>query len=173
MEVTPERTCQVATITGQDRPGILDDVCTVIERSSGHVLDIRSSDVAGCFAMLVLYECAETAAPAIAAQLAELASVSSMRVDIHPAESCPDRQTHLYRLVASGPDHVGVLRRLSHLLRVLHINVEHIDTRREPDAKTTMTLTLGVPKNCPLTKLREFVAQLFSAHEMDWDLKTV
>ncbi|HEX8341963.1 MAG TPA: ACT domain-containing protein [Tepidisphaeraceae bacterium] len=168
-----ETTRQVATITGHDRPGIIDDVCTVIDRNSGRVLDLRSSDVAGCFAMLALYECAATAGPAIEAQLGELASVSSMGVSIHAAEPCDGRGTHLYRLVASGVDHVGVLRRLSHLLRVLSINIEQIDTRSDSDAKTTMTLTLSVPRNTPLTKLREFVGQLLASHQMDWELKSI
>jgi glycine cleavage system regulatory protein len=163
----------VATISGHDRPGILDDVCTVVERNSGKVLDLRSADVGGQFAMLVLYESAETAQPAIAHQLRELASVSSMQLVIEPAIPCNERHVNFYRLVACGTDHVGVLRKLSHLLRVLSINVEQIDTRRESDSKTAMTLTLGVPRDCPLTKLREFVGQLLSAHKMDWDLKTV
>ena len=164
---------QVATIIGCDRPGILDDVCTVVERNSGRVVDIRSTDCAGQFAMLALYESAESAQPAIALQLGELASVSSMHLSISEAIDGEAKPINLYRLVAAGGDHVGVLRQLSHLLRVLSINVDQIDTRRETADRTAITLLLEVPRDCPLTKLREFVGQLLSAHKMEWELKTV
>ena len=45
--------------------GILDDVCGVIQRNSGHITDLRSVDVAGHFAMLVLVRITAAAEQAI------------------------------------------------------------------------------------------------------------
>jgi glycine cleavage system regulatory protein len=170
---TMTKALHVATITGQDRPGILDDVCTVVERNSGQVLDLRATDIGGHFAMLALFACAETAHPAIVFQLREMTSVSSLQLVVEPASPCCGSGMSIYRLTACGADHVGVLRKLSHLLRVLSINVEQIDTRTESETKTTITILLRVPRGCPLTKLREFVSQLLTAHHMEWDLKPV
>jgi glycine cleavage system transcriptional repressor len=161
-------------ITGEDRPGILDDVCGVIQRNSGHITDLRSVDVAGHFAMLVLVRITATAEQAMEHQLAELASYSGLRIAVKPANTDTERtSTHLYKLTACGREHVGVLKKMSHLLRVLSVNIEHIETHSEPDGSTTMTLVLGVPRDCPVTKLKEFIGQLLSTSKMSWDLTTV
>lgn len=164
----------VVTITGEDRPGILDDVCGVIQRNSGHIVDLRSVDVAGYFAMLIVVCMPTMAEQAMNHQLAELASYSGLKISVKPIDpnSEPPRG-HFYRLTACGKEHVGVLKKLSHLLRVLSINIEHIQTHSEPDGSTTMTLVLNVPRECPVTKLKEFVAQLLSNSEMSWDLTTI
>jgi glycine cleavage system transcriptional repressor len=163
----------IVIITGEDRPGILDDVCGVIQRNSGHIVDLRSVDVGGYFAMLVLMTLSATSEQALEHQLTELASYSGLRVSMKPALDTGARPIHMYRLVASGREHVGVLKKLSHLLRVLSVNIEHIETHSEPDGSTTMTLHLGVPRECPVSKLREFLAQLLSTSEMAWDLTTM
>jgi glycine cleavage system transcriptional repressor len=162
-------------ITGEDRPGILDDVCGVIQRNSGQITDLRSVDVGGHFAMLVLVRIHAGAEQAMEHQLAELASYSGLRISVRPAveTEASGRPTHLYKLTACGREHVGVLKKLSHLLRVLSVNVEQIETHSEPDGSTTMTLVLGVRKDCPVTKLREFVGQLLGTSQMSWDLTTV
>ncbi len=160
-------------ITGEDRPGILDDVCGVIQRNSGHIVDLRSVDVAGSFAMLVLVRIGSSSEQAMEHQLTELASYSGLRITVKPAADVETRSKHLYKLVACGPEHVGVLKKLSHLLRVLSVNVENIETHSERDGNTTMTLVLGVPRECPVTKLKEFVDQLLSTSKMSWDLTTL
>lgn len=166
MEGTP----WIVIITGEDRPGILDDVCGVIQRNSGHILDLRSIDVGGHFAMLVMVRLPSTSEQSLDHQLTELASYSGLRVTMKPALESGTRPIHLYRLTACGKEHVGVLKKLSHLLRVLSINIEHIETHSQPDGSTTMTLALGVPRECPVSKLREFVEQLLGPSNMSWDL---
>ena len=163
----------VAIISGQDRPGILDDVCTIVERNSGRVLDLHSTYAAGYFAMLAVYESADSAAPAVEAQLQDMTSVSSLELNICPADAVEKSATRPYRLIAHGEDHVGVLRKLSHLLRVLSISVEQIETHSDAEGPPALVLTLGVSRDCPLSKLREFVGQLLSAHKMDWEIKSV
>jgi glycine cleavage system regulatory protein len=124
--------------------------------------------------MLVLVRITSTAEQAMEHQLAELASYSGLRIVVKPASvESVQRSSHLYKLTACGREHVGVLKKLSHLLRVLSINVEHIETHSEPDGSTTMTLVLGVPRDCPVTKVKEFIGQLLSTSKMSWDLATV
>lgn len=163
----------LVTITGEDRPGILDDVCGVIQRNSGAIVDLRSIDVGGHFAMLILVRINSSAEQAMEHQLTELASYSGLRISVKPAQETERNAVHFYKLVACGREHVSVLKRLSHLLRVLSVNVENIETHSEADGSTTMTLTLGVPRDCPVTKLREFVDQLLGPSKMVWDLTTI
>ncbi|GIW76142.1 MAG: hypothetical protein KatS3mg104_1205 [Phycisphaerae bacterium] len=164
----------ILTITGEDRPGILDDVCGVIQRNSGHIVDLRSVDVSGYFAMLIVVRIPTMAEQAMNHQLTELASYSGLKISIKPIDPQTEPvRGHFYRLVACGKEHMGVLKKLSHLLRVLSINIEHIETHVEPEGSTTMTLILNVPRECPVTKLKEFVAQLLSNSHMSWDLTTV
>ncbi len=160
-------------ITGEDRPGILDDLCGVIQRNSGAIVDLRSIDVAGHFAMLILVRISSSAEQAMEHQLTELASYSALRISVKPAHETERSAYHFYKLVACGREHVSVLKRLSHLLRVLSVNVENIETHSEVDGNTTMTLTLGVPRDCPVTKLREFIDQLLGPSKMVWDLTAI
>lgn len=160
----------IVIINGEDRPGILDDVCGVIQRNSGHILDLRSVDVGGHFAMLVMVRIPATSEQSLDHQLGELASYSGLRVAMKPALETGTRPIHLYRLTVCGKEHVGVLKKLSHLLRVLSINIEHIESHTQEDGGATMMFALGVPRECPVSKLREFVAQLLGPSNMSWDL---
>jgi glycine cleavage system regulatory protein len=164
---------QVVIIAGEDRPGILDDVCGVIQRNSGVIVNIRSIDIAGQFSMIVQVKVREGARAALEHQLGELAGYSGLFVRMKPADPSAQQSNHLFRLVACGREDVGVLKKLSHLLRVLSINIEHVDTHSEPDGSTTMSLVMAVPRECPVTKLREFVGQLLCTMEMKWELTSV
>ncbi|MBC7785402.1 MAG: hypothetical protein H7144_16335 [Burkholderiales bacterium] len=160
----------IITIAGEDRPGILDDVCGVIQRNSGHVDDLRSVDVGGHFAMLVRVRIDSGSEQAMEHQLAELASYSGLRVTVVPAINSDDPRSHIYRLTASGKEHVGALKKLSHLLRVLSVNIDSVETHSEADGSTTMALVLGIPREMPVSKLKEFLAQLLGNSDMTWDL---
>ena len=158
----------IIIVTGEDRPGVLDDVCGVIQRNSGTIQVIRSVDSGGQFAMLYGVAIAASATEALCHQLDEFAGYSGLSVVCRPAAD--SRPVHQYRFVARGDDHTGVLKKISHLLRVLSINVEEIQTQVEPDNRVTMTLLLGVPRECPVTKVKEFFAQLLGPIDMTWEL---
>jgi predicted amino acid-binding ACT domain protein len=162
---------QVISICGDDRPGILDDVCSVIQRNSGRITDLHTIDVGGQFAMLCCVHIAESAVEALRHQMNELAGYTGLRIIVSRAVT--SRALHQYMLRACGTDHVGVLKKISHLLRVLNINIQHIDVHTQPDQHATMILTLGVPRECPVTKLKEFFAQLLGPTDMRWELSAV
>jgi glycine cleavage system regulatory protein len=148
----------------------LDDVCGVIQRSGGAIINIRSIDICGSFAMIVQVHVTEQAREGLANNLEELARQVGLHIQMRPSDASSNESSHLFRLVAHGTDHVGGLKKLSHLLRVLSINIEHVDTKTEPDGSVRMSLLLAVPRECPVTKLREFVGQLLSTIQMKWEL---
>jgi len=160
----------VVSISGEDRPGILDDVCSVIQRNSGHVTDLRTIDVDGRFAMLCCVSIAESAVESLRHQMNELAGYTGLHIAVCAAVK--GKAVHQYKFQAQGTDHVGVLKKLSHLLRVLNINIEYVEVHTGPTRQATITLTLGVPRECPVIKLKEFLAQLLGPTDMTWDLST-
>lgn len=168
-----EPTNYIVTLSGDDRPGILDDVAGVIQRNSGRILELRSVDAGGQFAILVTVRLPPDAVEATSHQLDELAQTRGLYVRVSPASDSPYARVHQFRLIARGDDQLGVLKKLSHLLRVLSINIEDIVTFTEPDGRVTMTLTLGVPRECPVSKLREFLSQLLGPTGMQWELSPV
>jgi glycine cleavage system regulatory protein len=120
--------------------------------------------------MIVQVHVTEQSRDALAHQLQELASQVNLHIQMRAGDASADESSHLFRLVAHGTEHVGVLKKLSHLLRVLSINIEHVDTKTESDGSVRMSLLLAVPRECPVTKLREFVGQLLSTMQMKWEL---
>jgi glycine cleavage system regulatory protein len=100
------------------------------------------------------------------ADLAALVAETSMACSLLPAtpvsDTPPVRGTP-YRLLSRGKDQAGVVPRLSHLLRVMSVNIEklRIDTPR--DAKEPcfeLNLLLSVPRETPISALREYLAHL-------------
>lgn len=168
-----EATNYIVTLSGDDRPGILDDVAGVIQRNSGRIVELRSVEAGGQFAMLITVRIGSDAVEALSHQLNELTQTRGLRTVVSEAVECQAARVHQFRLIARGDDQLGVLKKLSHLLRVLSINIEDIVTHNEIDGQVTMTLTLGVPRECPVSKLKEFLAQLLGANNMMWELSAV
>jgi len=165
-----EPTSLIITLSGDDRPGILDDIAGVIQRNSGRIAGLRSVEAAGQFAMLITVRIEPDAVEALSHQLRELTNARGLHSTVARASDSPCARQHQFRLVARGDDHVGVLKKLSHLLRVLSINIEEIVTETGRDGRVTMTLTLGVPRECPVSKLKEFLTQLLGSISMEWEL---
>jgi glycine cleavage system regulatory protein len=66
-------------------------------------------------------------------------------------------------LLSRGRDQTGVVPRLSHLLRVLGVNIENLRIDTPASAKEPgfeLNLLLSVPKETPISMLREYLAHL-------------
>ena len=53
-----------------------------------------------------------------------------------------------------------VLHRISHLMRVLHVNISSMQTRVEADKTFKIRLDLAVPRQTPIAMLRDYLTNL-------------
>jgi glycine cleavage system transcriptional repressor len=151
---------------GVDRPGIVDEVSRFLFDRGCTIADSQLSNLRGVasFMMLVCLEDAIT--DRIRDDLPTLCHESKLTCSLLPARELSETAPMSgfpYRLLSRGRDQAGVVPRLSHLLRVLSVNIENlrIDTPagvKEPAFE--LNLLLSVPKETPITMLREYLGHL-------------
>ena len=151
---------------GVDRPGIVDEVSRFLFDHECTIADSQLFNLRGAasFMMLVCGDAGKI--DRIREDLPLLASGSQLTCSLLPARELADTAPMrglAYRLMSRGRDQAGVVPRLSHLLRVLSVNIENlrIDTPanvKEPGFE--LNLLLSVPKETPISMLREYLAHL-------------
>jgi len=157
--------------TGTDRPGVMDEVSQFILARGGSIADSRSTNLRGQFALLLLVGGTSSALEKIGSDLREIASREGFTAHIEPAgATATSVDTFPYHFTARGVDQAKAMQRISHLFRVLNINIESLETRVEngPDSANRpfeMTLSLAVPRETPIVMLRDYLTQL--CHEMN------
>ena len=91
------------------------------------------------------------------------------RVDAGAASRLP------YRLVGRALDQAGLVHQIANLLRGLDVNIESMETTLEAAPVTgapvfAMDLVIGVPNDTSIHALRDELARLCDALNIDWSL---
>jgi len=167
----------ILTAIGADRPGLVDEVSEFIFSRGGNIADSRMVNLRGHFAMMVLLSGSEQVLDRLQRELSDLSRQSGLHTVLHaateaipaaPGESLP------FRLTGTGIDQPGLVHRVAHLLRELHVNIESLDTRLRAAPYTgapifDMELILSVPRTTPLSQLRHNIATLCNELNIDWN----
>jgi glycine cleavage system transcriptional repressor len=168
----------ILTIAGKDRPGILDEISQYLFERGGNIRDSRLVSLGGHFSMLFQVNGTQEALEKIQLDLPLLVEQSRLHVQLNAIESTTHEPvaTFPYRLTATGKDQAGVVHRISHLMRVLNINIEnvniHVDHADDPQlARYRIELDLAIPRNVPITMLRDYFNHLCGEMNMDWTLR--
>jgi glycine cleavage system transcriptional repressor len=165
--------------TGPDRPGVMDEVSQFILERGGTVSDSRSTNLRGQFALLVLVSGDEPAIAKITKDIDSLANPNGFHAHIQPAGgSARTVDTFPYRFTARGANQANAIQRISHLFRVLNINIEGLDTKVGAAAKAgaggdvpfEMKLSLVVPRETPIVMLRDYLTQLCQEMNIAFEL---
>jgi glycine cleavage system transcriptional repressor len=162
----------IVVATGADRPGILDELSQFLLECGGNVVDMRSINLHGQFALLLHISVPAGAVQAIRAGLPML-SANGIAAELRPAEAQSRDQaaTFPYTLTVTGKDQIGVLHRISHLLRVLKINIEDVETHVARDRSFEIRLTLAIPRESPITMVRDYLNFLCKELNITGELK--
>ena len=121
-------TSYIVTFIGDDRPGLVEELASVIESNQGNWLESRLSQLGGKFAGLVLVALPEASGQALEAQLKEL-SASGMSVRVTRAGATqPAREARNITLTVIGPDRLGIVREISRALARRRVNVVEMDS---------------------------------------------
>jgi glycine cleavage system transcriptional repressor len=153
---------------GVDRPGIVDEVSRFLFERGGTIADSELSNLRGAASFMMLVCAEDGELDRIRCDLPALASGSNLVCSLLPATPLADTapmRGFPYRLLSRGRDQAGVVPRLSHLLRVMSVNIENLRIDTPKDVKEPafeLNLLLSVPKETPISMLREYLGHLCS-----------
>ena len=113
----------IVTFIGDDRPGLVEQLSSAIERCGGNWQESRLSQLGGKFAGLVLVTLAEDAGDTLEQALKGLAS-SGISVRVTPASvAAAPAAGQRITLAVLGPDRPGIVREISRALAAEQVNV--------------------------------------------------
>ena len=123
-------TSYILTFIGDDRPGLVEQLSSVIEKNGGNWHDSKLSQLGGKFAGLILVSLPAGSGQALESELKALSdSGLSVRVtatgESVAAAPVPGRDISL---AVMGPDRPGIVREISRALAQRKINVVEMDS---------------------------------------------
>ena len=155
----------VMTVIGEDRPGLVDAVASIVTGYDGNWLESRMSRLGGQFAGIVRVGVpAEKEHPLVHA-LKNL-DARGLKVVVHsdPATVVPPAGS-VSKLEIVGQDRPGIVREISHALASFGVNVEELQTELRSAAMSGETLfraraQLCVPETCDVAALRQALEKI-------------
>jgi glycine cleavage system regulatory protein len=149
----------VMTVIGQDRPGLVESVASIVAEHGGNWLESRMSRLGGQFAGIVQVEVPAENEQPLAKALKTL-DARGLTVVVHSDQSRPVAARHTNVLEIIGQDRPGIVRQISHTLAEFGVNVEELHTECSSAAMSGEALfkahaVLSIPDSCNVAKLRQ------------------
>ena len=154
----------VLTVIADDKPGLVDQLSSVIAEHGGNWLESSMSQLAGKFAGILRVSVNKQNAEALTAALQSLSGDLKLVIEqVDSEDSAEEPQTVSLSLV--GNDRPGIVREISHALAVLAVNVEQLSTECSPAPMSSDILfrtraTLRVPQGIALEELQQELESL-------------
>jgi glycine cleavage system transcriptional repressor len=159
----------VLIASGEDRPGILDELSQFILETGGNISASQSVNLHGNFALLLSLRADDAVITHIREGLPNL-KTQGIHVEIHEARKV-ESKTFPFLFTASGNDRAGVLHRVSHLLQALSVNIDSLQTHEVGEGAFELRLLLAVPRDTPISMLREYLIFLCSELNITGELQ--
>ncbi|MEZ5573300.1 MAG: ACT domain-containing protein [Halioglobus sp.] len=127
------QTSYIVTFIGDDRPGLVEQLSSVIEKNQGNWHESRLSQLGGKFAGLILVSLPLDGGPSLESDLSDLAA-SGISVRVTPTAEVTSTQRATpapgrdITLTVIGPDRRGIVREISRALAQRQINVLEMDS---------------------------------------------
>lgn len=165
----------VMTIIGQDRPGLVDSVASLVAGHGGNWLESRMSRLGGQFAGILRAEIPAEKEKSLLDALNKLES-SGLKIVIHSDKPTPVAKRPLSILEIVGQDRPGIIREISHALAGFGVNVEELHTECVSAAMSGEMLfkaraTLSIPQSCNLAQLRATLEKIAADLFVDMSLE--
>ena len=161
------------TAVGSDRPGLVNEISSLVLAAGANLEDSRMAILGGEFALLMLVSGDPSAIDRVETQAADLGARLGLRVLTKLTTPRPAGRDFLpYRIRVSGVDRPGIVQRVAALLAVRGVNVAALDSRLSYAAESGTPLfileaALQVPSALALADLRSELAS--SCEEENWD----
>lgn len=151
----------VITALGADRPGIVDELSKVLYGQQLNIEDSRMSSLGGAFAILLLVTGSKPAIDSFIDNVPKIEAALKMRLLVRPSEhDTPASKLVPYLVEVVAMDHPGIVHNLASFFSSRQINIVDLETDCYPAPHTgtpmfSLQMTIGVPADMPIKKLRE------------------
>lgn len=169
-------TSYILTFIGDDRPGLVEQLSTVIENNQGNWHESRLSQLGGKFAGLILVTLPADSGARLEEELKALAA-SGLSVRVTPTESTRIvAEGRAITLTVLGPDRLGIVREISRALAARNINVVEMDSAVESAAMSGELLFRAridaqIPMDTDLDELHDSLEEVANHMTLDIDLE--
>ena len=163
---------------GKNRPGIVDDISTLLFERGANIEDSRMAAMGGRFSIMMLFSCSLDQLEDIRAGLNDLGKLG-LETPLHEAED-PNAATAQpalpLKLEGMSMDHSGIVQKLVHLLHQHNVNIQALNTRvtRPPLSGAPLfdlNLEADVPVEKPIARMKEELKELAAQMNLDLSFK--
>jgi len=168
-----EKSYLVLTAVGPDRPGLVNQISTLVLAAGANLEDSRMAILGGEFALLMLVSGEASAVTRVEQGADELGSRLGLRVLTKPTTSKrPPRDFLPYQIRVTGVDRPGIVQRVAAVLASRGVNVASLESRLAyaPESGTPMFIleaVLQIPSALALADLRRELGT--ACDEENWD----
>lgn len=164
---------------GKDRPGIVNDVSTLLFDHGANIEDSRMAVMGGRFSIMTLFSCAPEKVDSIRADLGGLRKLG-LETSLHDAEDptvIASQPGLPLKLEVIAMDHPGIVQKVVHSLHRHNVNIESLDTQvnRAPLSGAPLfdlLLEAKVPMETPIARVKEDLNALAMEMNLDLNFKT-
>ena len=151
----------VMMIMGDDRPGLVNELSTVIAENGGNWLESRMARLGGHFAGILRVQLPAEQEPKV---LAALEALRAQGLAVHAHKDLAGAAATAPRTLAVievvGQDRPGIIRQISQVLAQQQVNVEELDTHCDSAPMSgemlfRATASVQLPDSCTLGQLQQ------------------
>jgi glycine cleavage system transcriptional repressor len=168
-----EKSYLVLTAVGPDRPGLVNEISSLVFAARANLEDSRMAILGGEFALLVLVSGDPAAIAQVEHGSAELGARLGLRVLTKPTSPQQASRDFLpYQIRVTGVDRPGIVQRVASVLAGRGVNVASLESRLSyaPLSGTPMFIleaALQIPSALALADLRRELSS--ACDEENWD----
>jgi glycine cleavage system transcriptional repressor len=172
-----EKSYLVLTAVGPDRPGLVNEISSLVLAAGANLEDSRMAILGGEFALLILVSGESKAVTHVEQSADELGSRLGLRVLTKPTSSQqPPRDFLSYQIRVTGVDRPGIVQRVAAVLAGRGVNVASLESRLAyaPESGTPMFIleaALQIPSALALAELRRELASACTEESWDFTLE--
>lgn len=176
VEHKPVDAAYIVTFIGDDRPGLVEELASVIESNGGNWLESKLSQLGGKFAGLISVSCPQTPADALHKALeAQMGGQCSIRVT-PTGEAIALAPGRDITLSVMGPDRQGIVKEVSSALaqrkiNVVRLNSDVVSAPMSAEMLFQAQIEARIPEGADLEQLGENLDEIANQMtlEIDWD----
>ncbi len=166
----------VISALGSDRPGIVESLTGAVLRQDGNILDSRMTVLGGEFAILMLVAATAEAISKLENRRESLEQELALTIHLRRTQPAPVQDALPYLAEVVALDHPGIVHEIARFFSSQGINIDDLSTGTyaAPHTGTTMfslNLTLSVPTEEPIGKLRDKFLEFCEARNLDASLR--
>jgi glycine cleavage system regulatory protein len=163
----------VMTILGEDKPGLVESIASLVAEQGGNWVESRMSRLGGQFAGILRVEVPAQRRDVLIEALRDL-QARGLTVVVHSDGQAPAvRDETVCTLEIVGQDRPGIVREISRALARRGVNVEELDTERVSAAMSGELMfraraKIKLPADCSAAELRKDLERI--GHDLIVDI---